>query len=174
MNPEYPGHTIWTQLIDHNDHCILQWFHTAGYRGHHENVRGRLLQDNNTARHGSDTIGIKSRMSGSCKTTIQHAMEAASEKMEKEVGKIREDLIKSETILMDETPLSLNGKTAYAWACSGNDSIAYKLATSRSSEIIKMYYSDILDKLITCYGYAGYNNLATGYLKQKVREPDVT
>ncbi len=58
---------------------------------------------------------------------------------------------------MDETPLSLNGKTVYAWACSGNDSIAYKLATSRSSEIIKMYYSDILDKLITCDGYAGYN-----------------
>ncbi len=57
---------------------------------------------------------------------------------------------------MDETP-SLNGKTAYAWVCSGNDSVAYTLEQSRSSTVIKNSYPNILDKPITCDGYAGYN-----------------
>ncbi len=49
--------------------------------------------------NGSTLQGIAYTMkmydAGSCKAAIQHTMEAASEKMEKEVGKIREDLAKS-------------------------------------------------------------------------------
>ena len=117
-------------------------------------VWGKAVSVGNVTTLLNDTFGT-----GLCKTTVTHALVAASGMLQKTAGEINTSLSESQYIKMNETPIRFNGKRQYVWACIEDEGVAVTIGTRSAAEIDCHF--PYYDKPITCDGYQAYNVFRT-------------
>ena len=98
----------------------------------------------------NDTFGT-----GLCKTAVKHALVAASEKLRHVADEMHASLSKSRYVKMDETPIRIDCRQRYVWACVGDAAVVIKVGTRGAAEIDCHF--PYYDKPITCDGYSSYS-----------------
>ena len=76
------------------------------------------------------------------KSTIQHALDAAADRMEPEADRIAAEMVTKEIpVNIDETPFSACGSTGQAWLATDADATQVKVAGSRGAAVLVERFS---------------------------------
>ena len=75
------------------------------------------------------------------KSTIQHALDAAADRMEPEADRIAAEMVTKEVpVNIDETPFSACGSTGQAWLATDADATQVKVAGSRGAAVLMEHF----------------------------------